>query len=288
MFHSRRMAEANILNINKYMFITLLVLTLILIVLMFFVKLDKIYEPMDSQYNLGLLVTAKNEGMVLKEFLEHYFWQGVEQIYFIDNGSTDDTKEVIAPYIQERKVQYFYLPDRHQQEKHYNEVYNSVARKECKWLIICDVDEYIYNRKKGSNLKDYVSSLDYDKVSSIMLKWKMFGSSNFDKQPKEIRKSFLYRKQDLDDNIKTIINTKFINLLQIHTHKSNDPTAIKVYLPEQLALNHYAIMSKEYFEKIKMTRGAADVIQHENVRHWDYFARYDHKEVYDDELANLL
>jgi hypothetical protein len=47
-------------------------------------------------------------------------------------------------------------------------------------------------------------------------------------------------------------------------------------------------MSKEYFEKIKMTRGDVNSITFDNIRDWTYFNNYDTNEVYDDELANLF
>ena len=58
--------------------------------------------------------------------------------------------------------------------------------------------------------------------------------------------------------------------------------------PQQLSLNHYAIMSREYFSKVKMTRGDADNQKVDNIRDWNYFDRYDHKEVEDEELKQLL
>ena len=45
-------------------------------------------------------------------------------------------------------------------------------------------------------------------------------------------------------------------------------------------------MSKEYFEKIKMTRGSADIAT--NPRDWNYFKERDFKEELDDELVNLM
>lgn len=243
---------------------------------------------METQYSLGLLVIAKNEGMVIDEFVRHYMWQGVDQIYLIDNGSTDDMKEKISPYVEKGIVQYFYKPESHQQEEHYNTIYNSTARKQCKWVIVCDVDEYIYNRNKGKNIQSFTSKLDYDKTSMVMMNWKLFGSSDFKEQPAEIRKSFLHRKKDLDMNTKCIVNTSLVNKLRIHIHETEFPDKIILVNPKDLSLNHYAIMSKEYFEKVKMTRGDASTAGFENVRDWNYFAKYDFKEARDDELATLI
>lgn len=252
------------------------------------VKAYPVKEPMGNQYFLGSIVIAKNESMVIEEFIQHYLWQGVEQIYFIDNGSTDDTKDKLTPYIDKGLVKYYYMPERYQQSKHYNTIYNTVARQECKWIIVCDVDEYMYNRTPQKTIKTYLAELDYNHIGAVTLNWKMFGSSDQVKQPAQIRLSFVYRQEGAHQNVKSIINTSFITHLNIHTHDSDNPNIITINSPSQLALNHYAIMSKEYFEKVKMTRGDVDTPTSDNVRNWDYFARYDFKDVYDDELKILL
>ncbi|WP_083906792.1 glycosyltransferase family 2 protein [Octadecabacter arcticus] len=42
----------------------------------------------------------KNESLNIKEWIEHYLWQGIEQIYLIDNGSTDLTLDIIRPWVE--------------------------------------------------------------------------------------------------------------------------------------------------------------------------------------------
>ena len=57
---------------------------------------------------------------------------------------------------------------------------------------------------------------------------------------------------------------------------------------DEIALNHYAIMSEEYFRKVKMTRGAAD--RTDNVRDMEYYNKNDTEasEIIDTELKNLV
>lgn len=240
-----------------------------------------------KKYTLGLLVCAKNESMVIDEFIKHYKWQGVEQIYLIDNGSTDDMHLKLVPYIQEGYVQYFMKPEKHQQERHYNDVYSEVARSECQWLIVCDCDEYVYHRQKGASVKDYLMNLPYDEVGMVTLNWKMFGSSGYVDQPRDIRTSFVHRASEIHQNTKVIINTKYVNVLHIHWHDMTEEKKV-IYQPPELALNHYAIMSKEYFQNVKMTRGAADTMNYEHLRDWTYFEKYDTNDTYDGELAELV
>lgn len=231
------------------------------------------------KHNLGLLLIVKNEEMIIDEFFKHYIWQGVDHFYVIDNGSTDSTKDIIEKY----PTTYYYFPERNQQRAHYNTVYREM-RDECRWLIVCDCDEYIYNKEKGKNIGDYLETLDYSRISNVELQWKMFGSSHLEKQPKSIRKSFIYRKEELE-NRKHIVNTSLTYYIGIHRHYYGLYNHNSVLSPEELALNHYRIMSKEYFDKVKMTRGDADVIG--KVRNSEYFKKHDHNDIKCTELKEL-
>jgi hypothetical protein len=132
--------------------------------------------------------------------------------------------------------------------------------------------------------------LNKNATNAVELNWKMFGSSGFDKQPKSIRHSFIKRKDAVATNTKQIVNISAVHYLQEHYHIFHETTKDSEIIknPEELALNHYPIMSREYFAKVKMTRGDVATNAWNNIRNWDYFAEYDHKEVEDTELAQLV
>lgn len=239
-------------------------------------------------YFLSMLASAKNESMVIAEWVEHYLWQGVEHFYIIDNGSDDGTCNVLARYIANGVVTCLDRPKRYAQTEHYNEVFRDFAQEASQWVIVADVDEYIYNRTPGSTIADYLRGLDPESVSAVSLRWKMFGSSGHVEQPPSVRMGFTRRKSELDPNTKCIVNADLTTQLRIHT-SVHLPGPRIVENPMELALNHYAIMSKEYFARVKMTRGDVDTALSNNVRDWDYFQRYDRgADVLDDELARLL
>ena len=89
----------------------------------------------------------KNESIIIKEWINHYIEEGVEHFYLIDNGSTDDYYEKIKMY-----EKYFTLVKdstrlpQGTQTYLYNKIYLQKIKSETKWLIICDIDEYIYAR----------------------------------------------------------------------------------------------------------------------------------------------
>ena len=120
------------------------------------------------------------------------------------------------------------------------------------------------------------------------MRWKMFGSSGHKEQPKSIRQSFVWRSSDNTFNVKSIINTVNTLKLDVHTHIYSENKE-QIY-PDELSLNHYAIMSEEYFRKVKMSNGdvSAPHPHLQTIRDMNYFKSYDHKDVQDEELKNLL
>ena len=75
------------------------------------------------------------------------------------------------------------------------ELYNKYfleKRNKCEWLMICDLDEFIYARNGYSRIIDYLDSLDKN-IGQIKIPWKMFGSSGYINQPDYVVKSFLKR-----------------------------------------------------------------------------------------------
>jgi glycosyltransferase involved in cell wall biosynthesis len=57
-------------------------------------------------YNLSVGAIFKNESHSIREWIEHYIYRDVEHFYLIDDSSTDNTVEIIKPYIS---VAYFGL-----------------------------------------------------------------------------------------------------------------------------------------------------------------------------------
>ncbi len=239
----------------------------------------------------GLMAIFKNESMGIREWVEHYLWQGVDTILLLDNNSTDDWKSKIQDYLDGGKVTVLPAPAKHAQNEHYNNIGMPwFKERKVDVLAILDLDEFMFC-KDGKILRQYVEEIfgTPTRPSRIYCKWTMFGSSGLDRQPASVRKSFIWRKKDKSEvpNIKSIswiadIKDKGANLHQSYV------TGRVEECPETIQLNHYAIQSKQYFEEVKMTRGAADSALHENVRTWEYFKRYDFHEEEDTKLKDLV
>lgn len=238
-------------------------------------------------YYLSILAIMKNEAINLKIWIDHYIWQGVNHIYIIDNNSDDGSIKIIEDLINNGyPITLYKLFEKHKQVEYYNFVYDKEKLQEkTKWLIVADLDEFFYcnNSKISNELKHFE---DFDYISS---KWRMFGSNNFIEHPKDIRISLTKRVKELNFNTKYIFQTKnvYSGALQVHGLKYGYTK--KIDLSEIFRLNHYPIQSKDFFEKVKMTRGDVNQIEYQNVRDWKYFDKYNENTDYEDnDLKNTI
>ena len=96
---------------------------IIILIILFIIGLSYIVynfkEGFENKVKLSLLAQMKNETMNLKVWIDHYLWQGVEKIYLIDNGSTDEPLKILKQYIDKGIVFYVSLPEKHKQVEHY-------------------------------------------------------------------------------------------------------------------------------------------------------------------------
>lgn len=67
------------------------------------------YDRTQPKYYLAICAISKDEGPYLKEWVEWHLKQGVEKFYIYDNESTDCTKEILAPYIDNGIVEYTFF-----------------------------------------------------------------------------------------------------------------------------------------------------------------------------------
>ena len=242
-------------------------------------------------YYLSVLSIFKNETMNLKLWIEHYLWQGVEHFYLIDNDSTDEPLSILQEYIDKGIVTYYSLPERHKQPEHYRFVFDNENLKEkTKWLAVCDLDEFFYgvDKKLTTNIQRLDPYYHY-----ILCNWYMFGSDGNIEHPEDIRTSITHRKTDVFSETKYIFKTKLIkdsSPIWIHELLNApyiNPRCIRK-ANKLIKLNHYPLQSIEFFQKVKMTRGAADTGLCDNVRNMDYFNNYDFKEMCDETLKNII
>jgi hypothetical protein len=273
-----------------------------------------------------LAAMFKNEAHIMKEFIEHYLNQGIDKFYMIDNGSDDDYLKELDYYINNNIVSLIIDNTRYAQSYLYNKHFLNVVKKH-DWVILCDLDEFIYARNNFSTIKEYLNTLD-ESISQVLIPWKMFGSNGFNtiekEQPKSVVKSFTKRiNYNKDDNFqgvikdnnnkyslnKSIVRSKYLIEFVTHSHKTSSGKYItsdnrmdnvyhnscfskideNILSNSNLHLNHYAIQSFSWFMKIKATRGDVVSEGNNNIRDKKYFDDYDNSsnDIDDFELCNI-
>jgi len=257
---------------------------------------------------LCLVSVFKNESHILEEWIQHYIKQGVDHFFLTDNGSSDDYMKILEKYISSGMVSLNINPEKYKQIEHLNHYLHEA--KNYDWVIVCDLDEFIYARKGLRSIKEYLNTLGQD-ILHVSVPWKLFGSNGHIQQPDLVIPNFLRRlncENCFRINSKCITRSNCIQRIYQHANHITENGG-KIITPDGLLhaigtkdfahiseeilknsylhLNHYAIQSWEWFKNVKMTRGDVLSPGSDSIRNEGYFKGYDHNGVLDDELKEL-
>jgi len=149
---------------------------------------------------LGLITRCKDE-FFIKEFCDYYLLQGVDRIYIIDDNSndksiynkiTDNNVEIIFNSVKSLTHNGMCENDCLCIRIIANELYKQI-KSNFKWMIYCDVDEFITTKKNITNtIKDELYST-FNDVDCIMIPWVMMSCNSKEKNPNSILLENIYR-----------------------------------------------------------------------------------------------
>ena len=152
-------------------------------------------------YFLGLITRCKDE-FFIKEFCDYYLLQGVDKIFVIDDDSDDKS---IYNNIIDNRIEIIYEKDIIR-NKYANTLYKQIKSK-FKWMIFCDVDEFITTKKNITNtIKDELNTT-FNDVDCIKIPWVMMSCNSIEKNPNSILLENIYRWNHNEKHI----NKKKIN-----------------------------------------------------------------------------
>lgn len=265
-----------------------------------------------NEIKLGVLAIFKNEETAIREWIQHYKWQGVDEIVMLDNNSTDGWRDKIKDLMDHVTV--VHAPKPHAQLANY-EMHGVPALKKLgvNVVAILDLDEFMFGTD-GKNLKEHVRDIFGDantRPSLISYWWMQFGSSGLKKQPESIRKSFIWRVKDPKEyftkmnNLTGCYKTIFWldDLVKIDQHNPVMKEGTKKLLlddaPKGIQVNHYRVQSEEWYRDVKMRRGnvyhSEENIKtkgkagaNSGIRDMERFKEEDVNEVKDKVLRNLV
>ncbi|MDE5981319.1 MAG: glycosyltransferase family 92 protein [Bacteroidaceae bacterium] len=248
-------------------------------------------DPTKPRYYLAVCAIAKNEGPYFKEWIDWHLSMGVDKFYIYDNESTDDTREVLEPYIRNGLVDYIQFPGRKRQLPAYDDCFRR-HRTNARWIAVIDLDEFIVP-VKDKTIPDFLRRMEGAAV--VEINWLVYGSGGaMKKEPGGVIERF--RKHALPDHIlnrhvKSIVNPrKICSMIGCHevarisghavdSHGQPLTKSFRDRTPQQdvIRINHYAIKSYEEFQD-KRARGRART---NTFRDDDYFRRFDLNDIED-------
>jgi glycosyltransferase involved in cell wall biosynthesis len=266
------------------------------------------------KYYLSVASVFKNESWNLKEWILHYKHHGVDHIYLVNDGSTDDFEPILEPFIREGFVTLFHnsITERYTgRQTDVNNKYFLPVCHETQWIAQIDLDEFLYS-PVYVNLKEILK--DYENYGTVETNWVWFNSNDHlhhpaaglvqgftSRAPYKDRVWMTHRSQSATNGAeepewfnlwapKQIANTKFgvqsFNIHKIFTGGPNINLSFVGRPDDPLLLNaHYQIQSREFWEKVKMTRGALNNWYTPDARGWHTFYSLDVGDITDTTLA---
>ena len=135
------------------------------------------------QSGIAIVAIIKDEAPYLAEWLEFHLMLGVRHAYLYDNGGTDDTARVIAPYMEAGLVT---LMPWHNFSRMLNPqrlAYAHAMTNFCwnyRWVAPIDVDEFLFP-VEGDSLEQTL--IEFADLPILNLPWLNFGPSGHQKKP---------------------------------------------------------------------------------------------------------
>jgi glycosyltransferase involved in cell wall biosynthesis len=132
-----------------------------------------IHGPIGQEISINpneaiVLCVVKNGQSLIRAFIEHYLKSGFKHIFFLDNGSTDETINIIKTYPQTTLI----ASDK-PFRSHYVIFKNYLIKQfgQHRWCVIADIDEFLYfpMEKRLTDIVDYLNEYQYDAVAIQML-----------------------------------------------------------------------------------------------------------------------
>jgi len=243
------------------------------------------------QRKLFLGAVFKNEGMIIREWIQHYISQGVDHFYLINDNSTDNFQAEIQPYMDRITLYNNEHTDLYLRRQY--DIYNwyfGHLRATANWLMIVDLDEFVY-RPNGGTIKESLEM--YDAYNQITFPSLFFGSDGHIKQPNSVRLSFT-KREAVQRSYKSIVKTEAIEVLAVHKHyviKNDEQLHLTLDKNghSELICNHYHSQSRERWEKICIPRGdGIAMLENDSKSSWKSFEKHDFNTVEDLRLYNQI
>jgi glycosyl transferase family 92 len=135
-------------------------------------------RPAPRHY-LSVCAIYRDEAAYLREWIELHRLVGVERFFLYDNRSTDEHREVLAPYVEEGFVTLHDWPMPQGQLAAYEHCI-AEHRAESRWIAFIDLDEFLFS-PTGRPLPELL--VEYEQWPAVGVNWAVFGPSGHVAKP---------------------------------------------------------------------------------------------------------
>ncbi|MCL2252823.1 MAG: glycosyltransferase [Lachnospiraceae bacterium] len=234
---------------------------------------------------LAIVAIAKDEASYLAEWIEYHLLVGIEKFFVYDNDSTDNTADILAPYVKKGVVRRIIWPGIKQQYPAYRDVVTRF-RYESEWFAFIDIDEFIVPLSTAT-VTDFLRELSPN-VAQLLIDWRSFNSSGHITKPEGLVIENYKMRAEKSNHFKCVIKPLsvplddirisnphwFDNLSGITVNEDNHELVGNLYgyiygekrLSQKIVINHYHVKSKEeYFERRSRRRATTGTIVTEDL-----------------------
>lgn len=228
----------------------------------------------------------KDSASYLAEWLAFYRAIGVERFYLYDNGSTDEYRPVVQPYIDRRLAVLTKWPGVRQQTAIYQHCLDR-GKTEAHWIAFMDDDEFLWP-VVDPDLKTAMQR--YSAYAGVAACWHLYGSSHHEKRPKGlVIENYTWRTwPPTSSHVKCVVSPQRViaplyvghaftcapgyHMVDEHGRPISSAETPR-HSGDFLRVNHYATKSLEEL-KVRRTRPRADngqVTEH-SMSQWEQWA----------------
>jgi hypothetical protein len=165
---------------------------------------------------LAACTMYRNDAAYLPEWVEFHLLMGVERFFLYDNGSSDEHREVLAPYVDDGLVMVHHWPQsflrQHGRPRAIVTGFEHCVGEhtgDARWIAFLDIDEFVFS-PTGAPLPDVLR--DYEEFPGVVVNRAEFGPSGHQtKPPGLVIESYLQRRDvrpDEETAIKSIVDPR--------------------------------------------------------------------------------
>ncbi len=230
------------------------------------------------KHHLSICAIYRDEAQYLREWISLHRLVGVEHFYLYNNGSVDEHREALAPFMEEGVAEVLDWDFYPGQLSAYGHCLGE-RRDESRWIAFVDTDEFLFS-PSGRPLPEILAR--FEQAPGVVVNWAMFGTSGHRTMPAGlVIESYLRRTDNEQANrhVKTIVDPRRAERPGINPHffhykdgSAVDETGAPMEEPpfsftesvnfNLLRINHYYTKSEqEFLDKLSIPKAHSGAIQ---------------------------